>query len=172
MAEILGTKLGEWFFKNHVIQKSQIDDIRFGFESLCSEILEFLVILSYGMFTHRYIETIVYIILFRTLRKFMDGYHAKTIWRCFVLTVGSYLLTMTIYPFVNVYVGMVLFSISIVIQAIYQNDSFDKKLLWVFTLLHIAGLILYINIISYSQILLLVSSIVSVSWLPERREKR
>lgn len=77
-----------------MIKENQIDEIRCGFEILSSEFLEILVMAGYGIFTHKIASTIVYLFLFRILRDVFQGYHADTIWKCFTLTIGAYLICM------------------------------------------------------------------------------
>lgn len=87
-----------------MIKENQIDEIRCGFEILSSEFLEILVMAGYGIFTHKIASTIVYLFLFRILRDVFQGYHADTIWKCFLsrkkIVIKS---TINIYCLINFY---------------------------------------------------------------------
>lgn len=92
----IGTSLGNWLYRQHVIQESQIDLIRYALEIICSEFLELLIMIVYSFITRQIGQTIIFIVIFQLLRKMYDGYHSKTIARCLLFN-GIYCVTGTIY---------------------------------------------------------------------------
>lgn len=82
----MGFSLGKYFTNKRYIEESDIDAVRYWFEIIINEyvILILNVILGYLMGIGK--ETIVYLIIFITLRKFIPGYHCSTILRCNVLS--------------------------------------------------------------------------------------
>lgn len=63
----IGTSLGNWLYRQHVIQKSQIDLIRYALEIICSEFLELLIMIVYSFITRQIGQTITFIVIFQLL---------------------------------------------------------------------------------------------------------
>lgn len=174
MEKQIGMKLGIWFHSKGLIEESQIDDIRYAFEIACSEFLEFTIILLYGISMGKIVETFLYIVLFQVLRNYFQGYHAKTIWKCFILTVGTYLVTMELFQYIVIDVRfviiMMLFSLSI--QLMYCNSKKKWKPMFALVVLHSMGLILCIlQYPTFLQILVVINIFVSVALLSKRKKK-
>lgn len=171
MTERLGTKLGEWLYRQGKVEENQIDLIRFAFEIICSEITETLIIFGYGILSGHFIQTLMYLFFFHTLRHFFQGYHAKTVSRCLVLTVGAYLISMMSFAYVTYEWGELFLVVSFLLQMEYcikkhqympMIISTGLKLVVWFCALRIAN-------IWGMQLLIVVEFIISVSLLPERR---
>lgn len=174
MAGQLGLKLGRWLYQKGSIDEDQIDVVRYAFEILCSELTSFITIVLYGLLTKQIFETALYLIFFHILRYFFHGYHAKTIPRCFALTITSYLLTMIVYSYITDLLLIIFVSISLLLQLEYcHKKCLVKPIIVSLTILFI---IIAISIMfSIHNILLLfsvVDLIVSVSLIPERRKYR
>lgn len=170
MAAYLGKLLGTWLWKRDVVEKNQIDEIRYAFEIICSEFLEFLVMIMYGFITNRLFITFLYLIIFHTLREQFQGYHAKTIWRCFLLTTAAYLISMYSFEYIRIYLIIVFLIISILLQVRYCILHKVTKPIIVLVLLIMIGYVL--NLFGYSnfiQLLSVVNLIVSISLLERRK---
>lgn len=81
-----------WFYKKEYITLQQVDDITFALEIIFSNLASFLTILLFGITFKFYMETMLFFIVFIGFRTLNDRYHAPTFLRCYILTVGSYLL--------------------------------------------------------------------------------
>lgn len=170
MVAHIGTSLGKWLWNKNMIKENQIDEIRFGFEILCSEFLEILVMAGYGIFTHKIVSTIVYLFLFRILRDVFQGYHADTIWKCFTLTICAYLICMYSYTKLSEIAILVFLISSYLLQLSYCKIHKDRKPLLISSVLISIGVVLYaLEYPNYLQMLSVVELLVSISLLPERR---
>lgn len=170
MAARLGMKLGKWLWKNDFIEENQIDEIRYAFEIICSEFLEILVMVFYGIFTYQIVSTALYLILFRILRDIFQGYHANTIWKCFTLTISAYLICM--YSYMRITELMILVSLisSYLLQLSYCKVQKDMKPMFISILFMGIGAIIYtLGFPNFLHMLAVVDLLVSISLLPERR---
>lgn len=171
MAARLGIRLGKWLYQKGQIEESQIDVIRYAFEIMCSEFTEILVIVIFGITTNQVLETVLYLIFFQILRQFFQGCHAKTIFRCFVLTTGSYLVSLIIYTYVDLFFIVLSIIIGSILQLEYCYKKKEVSPILVKSLLWVASIIAYIIIpyVKALQILAVVELVVSISLIPERR---
>lgn len=172
MVQKLGSRLGIWLFDNGYICEKQIDLIRYTFEILCSEFLEFFVILIYGEVTNQWIETLIYIIVFQLLRKCFKGYHAKTILHCILLTLLVYLMSLCLYPFLNNELCALSICISSLLQFDYAYQKREMNGFFLRIVLYVFSILLYLTL-SYAnmfRLLILIELIVSISLIPERRQ--
>lgn len=64
----------------------------YGIELLLSFFISVLLILIVGTLMHRFVETLIFLFLFVSIRQMTGGYHAKTYFRCQIVTVGTFLL--------------------------------------------------------------------------------
>ncbi len=75
----------------------ETDDIPFeiyvyGFELLLSSLIETGAIILTGCLFGKFLETILFLLSFSSIRFFSGGYHAKSYLRCFIVTLISYFL--------------------------------------------------------------------------------
>lgn len=167
MSEHLGTKLGEWLCTQGMIEKNQIDLIRYSFEIMCSEIAENIIIFGYGLLSKKLIFTLMYLIFFHTLRHYFQGYHAKTITRCFVLTIGAYLTALCLFTSVTYGWGVLFLIISLSLQIMYCVKRQQLMPMLISIVLKVTVLTLggSLHDFSFFQLLIIVELIVSVSAL-------
>lgn len=171
MAAQLGKLLGTWLWKRKAIEKSQIDEIRYAFEILCSEFLEVIVIIGYGFITNQLIMTFLYLIIFHILRDCFQGYHANTIWKCFLFTIGAYLVSMYSYHYVTIYLLITFLIVSVLLQVSYCIvHNVMKPMIISMSFIIIAIMIAPFGFTNIIQLLAVVNLIVSISSLSERRE--
>lgn len=64
----------------------------YGFELLVSSIIETGALILIGGLIGKFVETILFIISFSSIRFFSGGYHANSYLKCFVVTMISYIL--------------------------------------------------------------------------------
>lgn len=172
MSERLGTKLGEWLCTQGMIEKNQIDLIRYSFEILCSEIAENIIIFGYGLLSKKFIFTLMYLIFFHTLRHYFQGYHAKTITRRFALTVGAYLTALCLFTTVTYGWGVLFLIISLSLQIMYCVKRQQLMPMLISVLLKVTVLTLggILYDFSFFQLLIIVELIVSVSALLRKED--
>lgn len=119
MAKKIGKKFGVYLKSYGYIQDDEVDVIRYAFEVLCSEVLEFILIFFIALFLDRLLQSVIYAILFSILRKYLKGYHASTIQTCILLTIGCYLLCILCYQYIHKLYIIFLIFVSVILQIFY-----------------------------------------------------
>lgn len=70
--------------KNIVVDE---EVVKYGLEIISTKVLFAIIIVSIGILTKCFLESIIYTITFSLLRQYGGGYHAETKQKCFVLSV-------------------------------------------------------------------------------------
>lgn len=91
-----------YFQEKGIIEKGQEEIYSYGLEEIFIEMFNILSIFLIGLLFGKVIETLIFVIAFRILRSYTGGYHAKTPWRCYVLTMLTVIIALSIirYPIV------------------------------------------------------------------------
>jgi len=108
--------------KNNLIDSGEEDDYRYGVEVVLGKILNYSTIIIMALLTNKLIPTVVFLTFFLSLRKRAGGYHAKTAFRCYIGTVGTYaLISIAIIPFLtgNSWVEFLIFIVSVVLILVF-----------------------------------------------------
>ena len=77
---------------NGIIQDIDTDKCRYGLEIFISSILELTSILLISIFMNNFLETLLFFTAFIPLRIYAGGYHADTHLRCYMVSLGVYVL--------------------------------------------------------------------------------
>lgn len=166
----IGIALGKLLYHHQVIEENQIDDIRYALEIIMSEFLEIAVIIGYCIISKTYVETLAFLLCFQSLRSEYEGYHAKTILRCFIITITVYLSILSFHSYINIGMYMVMIIFIIMKQLQYYLNDKKKRPIIVAMIYHLAGILLYqLGYVSIFQILSLTQFIVILSYILERR---
>lgn len=88
----ISKKLTEFFIENKVIQEEENEVYQYSFELLLSSVLNLISILLLAVLMKRLIETLIFVLVFFTLRTQIGGYHARTHFRCYLLTILNYVV--------------------------------------------------------------------------------
>lgn len=92
----LSTKISDWLLSKNHITLSQKSDIIFSLEVVLSNALSFLSIIVLGFVLDYWNYTLIYLLIFIVFRSLRDRYHARTFLGCYILTVGSFLICISI----------------------------------------------------------------------------
>lgn len=92
MEHKVAVKLCRHLIDNQTIEKEYEDVYTYGLELLISFIISTSIILVIGLAINRIAETLIYFLVFISLRQFSGGYHADTYLRCKISTVLTYVL--------------------------------------------------------------------------------
>lgn len=92
----LSTRISDWLLNKNHITLSQKSDIIFSLEVFLSNSISFLSIIVLGFVLDYWNYTIAYLIIFIVFRCLRDRYHARTFLGCYILTVGSFLVCISI----------------------------------------------------------------------------
>ena len=75
-----------------IISEDDYEIYKYGFELLIALLSTTIVIILISIFINKFVETILYLVGFFSVRVICGGYHAKHHYTCFVATISSYLL--------------------------------------------------------------------------------
>jgi accessory gene regulator B len=128
---LLSNKITAFLCRKGVILEEQKEVYQYGFEVLLLNVLDVLIILGLGIVIKRYVDTVVFLLVFGVTRQYTGGYHAKTVLKCLTVYVIIYLTVMFISSS-NIVLCMgvllqvllcVLYIVAVVIYAPIQNDN-------------------------------------------------
>lgn len=128
---LLSNKITNFLYKKEVISQEQKEVYIYGFTVLFLNILDILIILALGILIERYLDTIVFLIVFGITRQYTGGYHAKTVSKCLVVYMLIYLVIMFLSSSNIILVNGAMFQIllcivyiiAVIIYAPIQNDN-------------------------------------------------
>lgn len=103
----IAQNIAYFFVKTGFIKESDAEIYTYGYEILLSEIINWTITIIIAVLTKRIAESIFYTIAFMHIRESIGGYHAKTHFRCTVLSAAVfavclwliYITPENIYPF-------------------------------------------------------------------------
>ena len=101
--EAISRKLSDFLAQKGWIEEEEADIIRYAFVLLLTQIMQIGSILLLGWFLSRFWETVLYISLLLFLKRFTGGYHAKSYWRCYVITMAIYVVILLCIQFLDIY---------------------------------------------------------------------
>lgn len=84
--EKLACKISKWGYQKGYYLEKDIDSIRFGVEVILSQIIVLTPTFIYTAKKHNILNIMIMLIIFGILRIKNEGYHAKTLIGCFILT--------------------------------------------------------------------------------------
>jgi accessory gene regulator B len=128
---LLSNKITDFLYKKEVISQEQKEVYIYGFTVLFLNILDILIILALGILIERYLDTIVFLMVFGITRQYTGGYHAKTVSKCLVVYMLIYLVIMFLSSSNVILVNGAMFQIllcivyiiAVIIYAPIQNDN-------------------------------------------------
>ncbi len=131
--------LSEKLYLNGKIKIEEMDDIAFALEVVISHIISFGTILLIGFILNKNIESAIFIFMFGLFRTLNNTYHAKTFFQCFILTVGSFLLSMLTSYIIHIEFQMqfIVFLCTLNIVMILVNYSYNQSVFLKYSLLMI-----------------------------------
>lgn len=94
MIHSLAKNIALFFSQNGIIQNEDKDIYEYGLELVLSSAINIVGIFVMMFISKLYIETLLYFIGFSFLRVTAGGYHAKTHFRCLLMSLGFYQLSM------------------------------------------------------------------------------
>lgn len=117
MLNTVAKRITKCLVDDGIISSDLVDVYIYGFEVLVSSLLSTLLILLIGALGGRFIETIIFLIVFIGLRSFTGGFHASTYWLCTTLTLSIYSIVMlfSFYLIIPKTVYLVLFPVGMIV---------------------------------------------------------
>lgn len=90
MTHHLAKYIAQFFYSKNIIAEKDIDSYAYGFELILISAINWGVVFVLMLITQTFIETMLYVAVFITLRHHAGGYHADTHLKCFILSLGAY----------------------------------------------------------------------------------
>lgn len=167
----------------------ELDYYRYGIEISISSILNVVLILILGTVTRHFIESIVFLTVFISMRSFAGGFHADTYVRCNLIMCTSFLIETVLYELVKKQINIVLavvltavFLMVIIVFSPVENPNkpiteIQKKrfkvisiLLWI--LFAVIGVILIHKKICVGTMIVLTLALVSIMIIAAKVKER
>lgn len=106
----LGKSISHFLCEKKVIAEQEVEIYQYGFEILISTALGLLITMAVGIVLHMFFLSVLYYVIFVTVRQWTGGYHADSYLKCNLtfagitfFTLGAYILTsqnrLTMYQF-------------------------------------------------------------------------
>lgn len=194
LLEITAKKIAEYLVKCGEISNNdyEVEYYRYGIEVALSSLLNLAIIIIIGIISMHIIESLIFLIVFIFVRQVTGGYHADTYFKCNLYLCLSFVLLLISYDFFsnnnNVYLVTAINIVSLLIISIFspvenKNKPIAKanrkglkiKSIVFSIIISIISIILHCKSIKYgsilSLILLLISMLIIVAKLKERRER-
>lgn len=193
LLEITAKKIAEYLVKCGEISNNdyEVEYYRYGIEVALSSLLNLAIIIIIGIISMHIIESLIFLIVFIFVRQVTGGYHADTYFKCNLYLCLSFVLLLISYDFFsnnNVYLVTAINIVSLLIISIFspvenKNKPIAKanrkglkiKSIVFSIIISIISIILHCKSIKYGSILplilLLISMLIIVAKLKERRER-
>lgn len=88
----LSNQISLYLEQKHIIAEEDRDIVSFGMEHMLITLTNIVIFLIMGFLLHMFWETVFFLLVFSSVRRYAGGYHAPTRWRCFlysIITVGT-----------------------------------------------------------------------------------
>ena len=100
----------------------------YGFELIISSIIETGALLLVGFLIGKFVETILFLVSFSSIRFFSGGYHANSYFKCFAVTLVSFITLQQFKKLFSKYDYCIYFSrVYIITCYIYKVLSCEKQ---------------------------------------------
>lgn len=119
MLNKLAAKISSKMLQRGVISGEMFDIYVYGFELVLSFLFSVAVMLFVGIVTNRILHTILFLLVFITLRSFSGGYHANTYGVCFMVTISVFIVTILLAEYINICWWYYLLLLSVGLPLIY-----------------------------------------------------
>ena len=119
MLNKLAAKISSKMLQRGVISGDMFDIYVYGFELVLSFLFSVAVMLFVGIVTNRILHTILFLLVFITLRSFTGGYHANTYGVCFMVTISVFIVTILLAEYINICWWYYLLLLSVGLPLIY-----------------------------------------------------
>lgn len=115
----ISEKITDFLVRKKAIKTSDYAIYKYGADILVENVSVTLLLMCFGLFINKCVETIVFILTFVGLRRVSGGYHAPTKTMCHILTFGNWAVLMLLimiqerYGFAKCWMAMVLCAASL-----------------------------------------------------------
>lgn len=132
---MISDNMAFYLLKNGYIQESELPIYKYGLSGFCNSVFQLGVIMMLGILTGTVPETIAFIIVFVSTRRFLGGYHADTrikclMWDVFIWAIATNTNVVPVYATSNIICyGAIIFTFSIIVTCRYAPiENVHKQL--------------------------------------------
>lgn len=83
----VSNKFSIYLVQNHIITEEDKEIVSFGMEQMGITFVNIVTFLGMGLLLHTFYETIFFLLVFASVRRYAGGYHAPTRRRCFLYSI-------------------------------------------------------------------------------------
>lgn len=98
----LSDNISNMLMENGLINKADVESCSYGLEIFFSSVIEIICIFAIAILVDNFFETVIFFAFFIPLRIYSGGYHADTRIRCFLVSVGVYVIFSFILELISV----------------------------------------------------------------------
>ena len=185
MIEFLAEKITEYFLAKNIILSENKAIYKYGAEITISSLVGYILILMIGIVTHSFLNSIIFLLCFSSIRIFSGGYHADTYLKCnakFVLLYFAIIGAEKIFPIkIAMYVGVLMVITSVLIMLILspienknkpltleEKKEYRKKSIFLLIFWVLIGLVLLALDIKIWLIIFLTVFSIAISMVAEK----
>lgn len=99
MIEYISKQLTGFIKKYESNDDNSEEILLFGSRILVTTLLNWLVVLGIGIITRQFFGSLIFLISYSVLRGIVGGHHAKSMQRCFGMSIGMFVVTAIMHPF-------------------------------------------------------------------------
>lgn len=119
MLNKLAAKISSKMLQRGIILDEMFDIYVYGFELVLSFLFGVAVMLFIGIVSNRIFHTLIFLVVFVTLRSFTGGYHANSYGVCFMVTISIFVVTLLLAEYIHISWWYYWFLLSIGFPIIY-----------------------------------------------------
>lgn len=127
MTENLAKKFAGILAEKGFIGEDDIDLYMLGIDVILSTAIASMAIVFIGIVLNNVWGAVLFLLCFSTIRNYSGGFHASTKIRCFLVTMGSYILSYLIMVICTMTEKCIFFSVSQLVTIIASNFVFLKR---------------------------------------------
>lgn len=102
MLNRIASKITVKMIRQGIFTEEMYDIYVYGFQLVLSFLLSVAVMLLIGVASNRVLNTILFLVVFVTLRSFTGGYHANTYGVCFLVTISVFVATLLLSEYIDI----------------------------------------------------------------------
>lgn len=133
--------------KNNIISYSDIEEYRYALKVLILKAIHLILILCVGFIFQIIDETILFLVVYSIIRQRVGGYHSKSPYICFLLSIIFIIILSLIlqeFKYLSIFVLPIILCLSIYFFSVVNNLFFKQSLLHYLVIINLLALILLI----------------------------
>lgn len=111
MIRLLSSKLADLLVRNKIVAIEDREVYIYGYEILISSVIGVFSVILLGVFLNSFVESLLFLIIFVTIRQCSGGYHANSYMKCIVSFVAVYVFVIIVLHFVLPYYSLFIWAI-------------------------------------------------------------